>query len=36
METTVQAPFDGTIKEIYVNTGEGISTGDLLIEMERH
>ncbi|MEZ0482503.1 pyruvate carboxylase [Planococcus sp. SSTMD024] len=34
METTVQAPFDGTIQEIYVTAGDGISTGDLLIEME--
>ncbi|MFC4712567.1 pyruvate carboxylase [Planococcus dechangensis] len=34
METTVQAPFDGTIQEIYVAAGDGISTGDLLIEME--
>lgn len=36
METTVQAPFDGIIKEIYVTASEGISTGDLLIEMERN
>src|SRR5690606_29433410 len=35
METTVQAPFDGTITEIHVNAADGISTGDLLIEMER-
>lgn len=34
METTVQAPKDGTIKEIYVAAGDAISTGDLLIEME--
>lgn len=34
METTVQAPFDGTVQEIYVTSGDGISTGDLLIEME--
>ncbi len=34
METTVQAPFDGTIQEVYVTAGDGISTGDLLIEME--
>lgn len=34
METTVQAPFDGTVKEIHVSAGDSISTGDLLIEME--
>lgn len=33
METTVQAPFSGTIKAIHVNNGEAISTGDLLIEL---
>lgn len=33
METTVQAPFSGTIKAIHVNSGEAISTGDLLIEL---
>ncbi|WP_419775960.1 biotin/lipoyl-binding protein, partial [Peribacillus frigoritolerans] len=32
-ETTVQAPFSGTIKDIYVKDGEAISTGDLLIEI---
>ncbi|OIK15155.1 pyruvate carboxylase [Bacillus sp. MUM 13] len=35
METTVQAPYSGTIKEIHVKDGEGISTGDLLIEIEQ-
>ncbi|SDH71134.1 pyruvate carboxylase [Planococcus glaciei] len=35
METTVQAPFDGVVKEIHVGASEGISSGDLLIEMER-
>ena len=34
METTVQAPKDGIIKEIHVAAGDAISTGDLLIEME--
>lgn len=34
METTVQAPFDGTVKEIHVSAGDSISTGDLLIEMD--
>ncbi|WP_088005804.1 pyruvate carboxylase [Indiicoccus explosivorum] len=36
METTVQAPFDGIVTEIHVGPNDGISTGDLLIEMERH
>ena len=34
METTVQAPKDGVIKQIFVEAGDSISTGDLLIEME--
>lgn len=34
METTVQAPIDGVVKEMYVSSGEGIQTGDLLIELE--
>ena len=34
METTVQAPKDGIVKEIYVSAGNPISTGDLLIELE--
>lgn len=35
METTIQAPFSGTIKEIYVQNGESIQPNDLLIEIER-
>jgi pyruvate carboxylase len=35
METTVQAPFAGTIKEIHVTNGEAIKTGDLLIEVKK-
>ncbi|MCG7334194.1 pyruvate carboxylase [Sporosarcina sp. ACRSM] len=35
METTIQAPFDGVVKEIYVSAGESIATGDLLIELEQ-
>ncbi|OZI12400.1 pyruvate carboxylase [Bacillaceae bacterium SAS-127] len=35
METTVQAPFTGIVKNIYVQNGEAISTGDLLIELEK-
>ncbi|KMM51632.1 hypothetical protein ACH95_23350 [Bacillus glycinifermentans] len=35
METTVQAPFSGTIENIHVVNGEAIQTGDLLIEMKK-
>ena len=34
METTVQAPKDGIVKEVYTSAGDAISTGDLLIEIE--
>lgn len=34
METTVQAPKDGVVKEVYAKAGDAISTGDLLIEFE--
>lgn len=34
METTVQAPFDGVIKQVHVSSGDGIQPGDLLIELE--
>ena len=33
METTVQAPFTGVVKDIFVSNGEAIQTGDLLIEI---
>lgn len=35
METTVQAPFSGTIENIHVANGEAIQTGDLLLEMKK-
>lgn len=35
METTVQAPFSGIIKDIYVKSGDSIQTGDLLLELEK-
>ena len=35
METTVQAPYTGIIKDIHVSNGEAILTGDLLIEMAK-
>lgn len=34
METTIEAPFDGEIKKIYVAAAEAIATQDLLIEMK--
>lgn len=34
METTVQAPFEGIVKDIYVTDGDAIQSGDLLIELE--
>ncbi|OIJ17711.1 pyruvate carboxylase [Anaerobacillus alkalidiazotrophicus] len=36
METTVQAPFDGFVKRIYVHSGEAIQTGDLLIDLSNN
>lgn len=35
METTVQAPFSGIVKDIYVMNGEAIQTGDLLLELRK-
>ncbi|MCH4416908.1 pyruvate carboxylase [Staphylococcus haemolyticus] len=35
METTIQAPFNGTIKQVTVVNGDAIATGDLLIEIEK-
>ncbi|SIS38049.1 pyruvate carboxylase [Salimicrobium flavidum] len=34
METTVQAPYEGTIKDIYVSDNDAIHVSDLLIEFE--
>ncbi|WP_145523573.1 pyruvate carboxylase [Virgibacillus sp. SK37] len=34
METTIQAPFRGVIKEIHVGRGDSIAVDDLLIEFE--
>ncbi|MFD2628260.1 pyruvate carboxylase [Oceanobacillus kapialis] len=34
METTVQAPFDGVVKKVYVASGDPIAVDDLLIEFE--
>ena len=34
METTVQAPKDGVVKEVFATAGDAISTGDLLLELE--
>ncbi|MCA1062232.1 pyruvate carboxylase [Rossellomorea aquimaris] len=35
METTVQAPYAGVVKDIYVQNGDAISPGDLLIEVQK-
>lgn len=35
METTVQAPFDGKVKDLYVSDGDAIQSGDLLLEIEK-
>ncbi|MCZ0754232.1 pyruvate carboxylase [Anoxybacillus sp. J5B_2022] len=35
METTVQAPFSGIVKDIYVKNGDAIQAGDLLIELTK-
>ncbi|HAM82122.1 pyruvate carboxylase [Ornithinibacillus bavariensis] len=34
METTVQAPFSGVVKDIFVRDGDAIEVNDLLIELE--
>jgi pyruvate carboxylase len=36
METTIQAPFDGFVKELHAADGDPIQTGDLLIEVSPH
>nr|BAA12072.1 pyruvate carboxylase [Geobacillus stearothermophilus] len=35
METTVQAPFAGVVKDIYVKSGDAIQAGDLLMELSK-
>ena len=35
METTVQAPYSGVVKDIYVKSEDAIQTGDLLLELDR-
>lgn len=35
METTIQLPFDASIKEIFVRPGDAIQTGDLLLVIAR-
>jgi biotin carboxyl carrier protein len=35
MENQVQAPFDGTVKKVFVQKGANISEGDKLIEISR-
>jgi pyruvate carboxylase len=36
METTIEARFAGTVEHLYVEEGEAISSGDLLIEITEH
>ncbi|HET6872113.1 MAG TPA: pyruvate carboxylase subunit B, partial [Sporolactobacillaceae bacterium] len=35
METTIQAPFDGVVREVTVKEGDAIQTGDLLVVLEQ-
>jgi len=35
METTVQAPFSGYVKDLYVANGDAIQAGDLLLELSK-
>ncbi len=35
METTVQSPFTGVVRDLFITSSESISTGDLLIELEQ-
>ncbi len=34
METTIQAPFSGIVKDVYAVNGDAIQPGDLLLELE--
>jgi pyruvate carboxylase len=36
METSIQAPIHGFVKEIHVKPGDPIETGDLLLTLKRH
>lgn len=36
METSIQAPIHGFVKEIYVKAGDSIESGDLLLELSRY
>lgn len=35
METTLAAPFDGTVKKIHVSINQKVAPGDLLVEIEK-
>ena len=35
METSIQAPMHGFVREIYVKAGDAIESGDLLLELSR-
>lgn len=36
MEASIQAPIHGFVREIHVNPGDTIATGDLMLELSRH
>jgi len=35
MENQIQAPHDGTISKIFVNKGDSVAEGDIILEIER-
>ena len=35
METSIQAPMHGFVREIFVKAGDAIESGDLLMELSR-
>ncbi|MFD1735673.1 pyruvate carboxylase [Bacillus salitolerans] len=35
METTIQSPYSGQVKEIHVGDSDAVQTGDLLMELDR-
>jgi pyruvate carboxylase len=35
METTIQAPFNATVKAVHIKSGDTIETGDLLVELNK-
>ncbi|MFD2829850.1 pyruvate carboxylase [Corticicoccus populi] len=35
MESSVKAPFDGTVSDVYVEAGDSVASNDLMIEIEK-